>query len=62
MPLEFWILLWKAVLIIGLALFATLAVVVTVGGALDVRRLLATLREEHRQAQSTEDVPDDLTR
>ena len=30
-PLEFWITLWKAVLIVGLGLFATLAVVVTIG-------------------------------
>lgn len=47
MPLEFWILLWKAVLIGGVGLFAALAVVVTIGGALDIRRLFQTLREEH---------------
>jgi hypothetical protein len=58
MPLEFWILLWKVVLIVGLGLFATLAVVVTVGGARDVRRLLATLRDEHRQSQETKNVPE----
>ena len=47
MPLEFWILLWKVVLIGGVGLFAALAVVVTIGGALDIRRLFRTLREEH---------------
>lgn len=50
MPIEFWILLWKAVLIGALGLFATLAVVVSIGGAMDVSRLLKTLREEHARA------------
>ena len=49
MPLEFWILLWKAVLIGGVGLFAALAVVVTIGGAVDIGRLFKTLREEHAQ-------------
>ncbi len=52
MPLEFWILLWKAVLIGGVGLFAALAVVVTIGGALDIRQLFRTLREEHAQAMA----------
>lgn len=47
MPLEFWILLWKVVLIGGVGLFAALAVVVTIGGAFDIRRLFKTLHEEH---------------
>lgn len=49
MPLEFWVFLWKAVLIGGVGLFAALAVVVTIGGALDIRQLFKTLREEHAQ-------------
>ncbi len=52
MPLEFWILLWKAVLIGGVGLFAVLAVVVTIGGAFDIRQLFRTLREEHAQAMA----------
>lgn len=47
MPLEFWILLWKVVLIGGVGLFAALAITVTIGGAFDIRRLFKTLREEH---------------
>jgi hypothetical protein len=54
MPLEYWIWLWKGLLVFGVGLFATLAVVVTIGGALDIRRLLNTLREEHRQRESSE--------
>ena len=55
MSLDFWVLLWKAVLIGGLALFAVLAIVVTVGGALDIGRLFRTLREEAVQRQ--DDLP-----
>ncbi|NLS98244.1 MAG: hypothetical protein GXX96_39445 [Planctomycetaceae bacterium] len=55
MPLEYWIFLWKVVLIGGVALFTVLAVVVTIGGALDIRRLFKTLREEHARA-TAEDV------
>lgn len=55
MPLEYWILLWKIVLIGGVVLFTALAVVVTIGGALDIRRLFKTLREEHARA-TAEDV------
>ena len=57
MPLEYWIMLWKAVFIIGVGLFSLLAVVVTIGGACDVRKLLATLREEHRRANEADDKP-----
>jgi len=49
MPLEFWIFLWKALLIVGVGMFAALALVVTIGGAFDIRQLFRTLREEHAQ-------------
>ena len=52
MPVEYWILLWKFVLIVGVGLFAMLAVVVTIGGAFDIRKLLRTLREEHAKDQA----------
>ena len=52
MPVEYWILLWKFVLIAGVGLFAMLAVVVTIGGAFDIRKLLRTLREEHAKDQA----------
>ena len=50
MPVEYWILLWKIVFFVGVGLFAILAVVVTIGGALDIGRLFKTLREEHVRA------------
>ena len=52
MPLEYWIMLWKVVLIVGVGLFAALAIVVTIGGALDIRRLFKTLHEEHARAMA----------
>ena len=58
MPLEFWILLWKAVLIISLLLFAGLAIVVTIGGAGDIRRLFQALRAEHAQQTAKTSSPD----
>jgi hypothetical protein len=44
-------LLWKIVFLVSVALFAIMAVVVTIGGALDVRRLFAKLREEETDSQ-----------
>ena len=52
MSVDTWILLWKVVLIVGVALFAALAVVVSIGGAVDVRNLFRTLREQHAQNQA----------
>ena len=46
MSIDFWIILWKGVLIGGIALFAILAVVVTIGGARDIVKLLRQLRKQ----------------
>ena len=51
MSIDFWIVLWKGVLIGGIALFAILAVVVTIGGARDVAKLL-----RHLKNQTTEEI------
>ncbi len=59
MPLEFWIFLWKALLIVGVGMFAVLAIVVTIGGAFDVRRLFQTLREEHTQYMAEDNKGDE---
>jgi hypothetical protein len=50
MPIQFWILLWQVLLIVALGLFTALAIVVTIGGAIDIRRLLKTLRDEHARS------------
>lgn len=54
MSLGFWIVLWKIVLIGGIGLFAVLAVVVTVGGLSDVRRLFQSLRQTEAEEKSGE--------
>jgi hypothetical protein len=48
-PLEFWIVLWKTVLIGGLVLFGSMAVWVTIGGVFDIKRLFQRIAESHRQ-------------
>ena len=51
LSLQFWIVLWKIVLIGGLILFGTMAVWVTIGGAFDIQRLFRRLRESHEQEE-----------
>ena len=53
---HFWEDIWKFVLLFTCGLFAVLSVLVTVGGALDVRKLLHRLRE--REASGNPDSDD----
>ena len=53
---HFWESIWKFVLLFTCGLFAVLSVLVTVGGALDVRKLLHRLRE--REASGNPDSDD----
>ena len=47
-----WELLWKIVLIVVLAAFAIMAVLVTVFGARDIRKLLKGLRDDDDSSES----------
>jgi hypothetical protein len=49
LPLEFWIVLWKTLLIGGLVLFGSMAVWVTIGGVFDIKRLFRRIAESHEQ-------------
>lgn len=49
-----WQQLWTGVLVIGVLLFALLAVVVTVGGALDVRKLFERIKSEQNSPDEFE--------
>ncbi len=51
LPLQFWIVLWKIVLIGGLILFGSMAVWVTIGGAFDIKRLFARITESHKREE-----------
>ncbi len=61
MSLEFWIILWKIVLIASVGLFAVLAVIVSIGGAMDIKNLFKVLREEHAKNMAVESDESDET-
>jgi hypothetical protein len=45
MTMTFWVLFWKVCLVAALAVFACTAVLVSIGGAADIGRLIRRLRE-----------------
>ncbi len=47
--MNFWMYFWTVVLVAAAGGFALLAIVVTIGGAGDIRELFDTLREEHER-------------
>ena len=49
--MDFWISFWKICFFVVLALFAVLAVFVTIGGYRDIRELFQTLEEQRRQRE-----------
>jgi len=46
--MNFWILLWKVILIASLAIFAGMAVWVTIGGFQDIKRMFKRIEESHQ--------------
>lgn len=48
--MNYWINFWAVVLAVAAGGFALLAIVVTIGGARDIHRLLGRLREEREHA------------
>ena len=58
LPLQFWVVLWKILLVGGLILFGAMAVWVTIGGFFDIKRLFKRITESHQQQQQEqEEVP-----
>ena len=53
-----WKILWAAVLIGGLAVFAALAVVVSIRGFADIRSLFRSIEEQHAEAKGGEQEKD----
>ena len=51
--MTFWIILWKAVFIFAIGIFAVMAVWVTIAGFKDIKKLFAKINKEH--GESTED-------
>lgn len=54
--IDFWIILWKALLIGAVLLFGGMAIWVSIGGFFDIKRLFARIAEEHRQEQEAEEA------
>jgi hypothetical protein len=47
-----WLTLWTAVLWTALTLFTGLTVAVTIGGFIDIRKMIAQLKCQHRDADA----------
>ncbi len=45
--MDFWVSFWGWLLVLGLTVFAGLAIVVAIGGASDIRAMFRTIREQH---------------
>jgi hypothetical protein len=47
-----WLIVWTGVLWTALILFAGLVLVVSIGGAFDIRAMIRQIREQHREGPS----------
>ncbi|MDA0838028.1 MAG: hypothetical protein O3B01_23345 [Planctomycetota bacterium] len=50
--MSFWIFLWKAVFIVGVGLFAVMALWVSIGGAKDVKKMLAKMEIDAKDEEA----------
>jgi hypothetical protein len=53
--MNFWIQLWTCVLVGGVIIFVLLAIVISVGGLLDIRSLFRTIERQHAEQDGDED-------
>ena len=59
MSIESWTIFWKIVFIIGVGMFAILSILVIVGGAVDVRKLIQRLKKDAEESQTSETLSDE---
>ena len=52
--MEFWVMFWTVLFFLCVAIFAGVAVVVTIGGVADIRALFARIDEKHREENTGE--------
>ena len=50
-----WMILWKAVFIIGITVFFGMSVWVTIAGFGDIKKLFRKINREHEQGEDDED-------
>ena len=48
-----WLTLWTIVLVAALVLFTCLTVSVTIGGFVDIRKMIRQLKRQHRDSDSS---------
>ncbi len=59
MSVESWSIVWKIIFIIGVGMFAILTVLVTIGGARDVGKLIRRLKSDAEEPQTSEPISDE---
>jgi len=59
MSVESWSIFWKIVFFIGVGMFAILSLLVIVGGALDVGKLIRRLKSDAEESQTSGTVSDE---
>jgi hypothetical protein len=59
MSIESWSLFWKIVFIIGVGMFAILTVLVIVGGAIDVGKLIQRLKNDADESEVSGTISDE---
>ena len=59
MSVESWSIFWKIVFFIGVGMFAILSILVIVGGALDVGKLIRRLKSDAEESQSSGTISDE---
>ena len=59
MSIESWSIFWKIVFFIGVGMFAILSLLVIVGGAMDVGKLIRRLKSDAEESQASGTVSDE---
>ncbi len=59
MSIECWSIIWKIVLIIGVSMFALLAILVIAGGARDIGKLITRLKADQKDTGTSDTISDE---
>ena len=59
MSIESWTIFWKIVFIIGVGMFAILSILVIIGGAVDVRKLIQRLKKDAEESETSGSISDE---
>ena len=59
MGIEGWSILWKIVFVIGVGTFAILSVLVIIGGASDIGKLIRRLKADANESEASEAISDE---